>query len=85
MSGRAIMVLHHYNTNIILVLDNILPPCETYYEDICCTIIILTFFFVAFNLLKSSTRTGVGTHKGANGITLQKDYESFLILFHFFI
>jgi hypothetical protein len=28
---------------------------------------------------------GVGTHKGANMITLQKECESFLVFFHFFI
>ncbi len=28
---------------------------------------------------------GASKHKGANGITLQKDYDYFLIIFHFFI
>jgi hypothetical protein len=28
---------------------------------------------------------GAGKHEGANGITLQKDYDYFLIIFHFFI
>jgi hypothetical protein len=28
---------------------------------------------------------GVSTNKGANAITLQKDYASFLVFFHFFL
>jgi len=38
---------------------------------------------VAYDTKKVQVYMGVGTHKGANGITLQKDYGYFLVLFIF--
>jgi hypothetical protein len=49
--------------------------------------IITQYLIVANNGMHGLTITtwGVGTHKVANGITLQNDRESFLVIFHFFI
>jgi hypothetical protein len=45
---------------------------------------LLTNFFVFIDFKNNVMLLGANTHKGANGITSQNNYESFLILFSIF-